>query len=120
VLDPVWLVLVAVEVFVAVEVSMAVEVLVVVGVLVVANFGERVVEWDFSVSDLQRHPHHQCPYHHPLEIAFCLLVAGDHHQAGVDADPSKIVIRLWIFRIGDDLPVVLDQPHYPDDCMIDL
>ena len=35
-----------------------------------------VVEWNFS--DLQIYPHYQHPYHHSLEIASGLLVAGDY------------------------------------------
>ena len=79
-LDLVWMVTVVAEVTVVVEVMVVaeavveVEVTVAVEVLVAASIGE-IVAWDSS--DLQRHPHHQHPYHHPLEIAFGLLVTGD-------------------------------------------
>jgi len=50
------------------------EVIAAVEVLVAASI-EEVVAW--GSSDLQRYPHHQHPYHHPLEIASGLLVTGD-------------------------------------------
>jgi hypothetical protein len=64
-------------------------------------------------SDLQRYPHHQHPYHHPLEIAFgCLLVAGDD---GCRLEWSGVLTHLrWQIRWycifnGEHLPVVLAE-----------